>query len=503
MTSHRSSLDSSQTSPYRGFADSSRPESAVGSPRRSKTTSGVVGAATESAVEVRPKFEDSPSIQWATPGDYPAIHAFLLSVAQGPSREEFQASVDDPFHEPTDRLLIKESGRIAAHACLQRRTIFFGGGRVPVARLTQLATAAEFRGRGFARRLIEAAERQMGEDLTQIGLLTTETPQLFERLGWAVCSADSYSRASAPDVLACLPPSVVQGEDRVSEIERMRRPTPEYAIRPWRHFELPALERIYRAFASHRVGPLDRSEAYWRWLASRRAFDQIFVASTESDAPEAISPDGAACDSIVAYAAVRDQRIVEIAASSEHPLAEASLLARLCADAMEGNDLGISVHAPADHPLHEILVTAGGRFQHDDPRRLDGAPPGAGRAVHMAKLLDPSPVLATASAHTFERARGADLPRPCSLSVESEGSIYSLSLTRRSARWTDATTAEKDAIRCDRSVLLRLLLGQIDVREAIARRLVVATTAAAKKIAAAVFPPDQFYLPPFDQLQAR
>ena len=44
-------------------------------------------------------------------GDHGAIFYFLQTVFQAPSRADFQASLEDPFYEPSDRLLLRRQRR--------------------------------------------------------------------------------------------------------------------------------------------------------------------------------------------------------------------------------------------------------------------------------------------------------------------------------------------------------------------------------------------------------
>src|SRR5215207_11131755 len=49
----------------------------------------------------------NPRLVPARAGDHAAIHHLLLSQFRGPSPLEFQAQLDEPLYEPTDRLLVK------------------------------------------------------------------------------------------------------------------------------------------------------------------------------------------------------------------------------------------------------------------------------------------------------------------------------------------------------------------------------------------------------------
>lgn len=100
----------------------------------------------------------------ATAGDHTLIHQFLLGVTQKPSSAEFQAQVDDPVYEPSDRLLIKVGKQIVAHLRLVRRELRFGRLLLPVGLVVDVVTAPEYRGRGCATSLLQAARKQLLAD---------------------------------------------------------------------------------------------------------------------------------------------------------------------------------------------------------------------------------------------------------------------------------------------------------------------------------------------------
>src|SRR5690348_353857 len=60
-------------------------------------------------------------------GDHAAIHQLLTAVFQGPSKDDFSASLEDPFYEPCDRLVVKRGSQVLAHLHLAARTMQFGG----------------------------------------------------------------------------------------------------------------------------------------------------------------------------------------------------------------------------------------------------------------------------------------------------------------------------------------------------------------------------------------
>jgi predicted N-acetyltransferase YhbS len=139
-------------------------------------------------------------------GDHATIYYFLQSIFQGPPRTEFNASLQDPSYEPSDRLLLWQKRRIAAHVRLTHRTMQLGSTTIPIARLTALGVAPEHRNQGFGTHLLRAAENRMTAGGALVGVLRTSLPHFFRRTGWALCGQPSYRRADARALLSSPPP---------------------------------------------------------------------------------------------------------------------------------------------------------------------------------------------------------------------------------------------------------------------------------------------------------
>ena len=317
----------------------------------------------------------------------------MLAVFHGPSREEFHAQQDEPTYEPANRLIIKRGMRILAHLQMFERAMQFGPLQLAVDRVGWLGTLPEFRSQGFGGQLLQGlAERWlMKANGSPLGQLRTRIPHFFHRWGWAVCGRHSRSRAKSRHILA-----------RFGGELALRRPP--LNIRLWRHVELPALMRIYAQNRAGAFGPPVRTEAYWRWLISRKAFDHIIVAI---DGPDKLELDEATAP-IVGYAVVRQQSVVELLTDPAHSAAGAQLLARACADAIERDQNDLILEAPPGDPLHQLLVTAGGQFSDnaaDDQEVFMVRPPDTARLVRRLK-----PLLET-------RLKESDLARPAELGL--------------------------------------------------------------------------------------
>jgi predicted acetyltransferase len=410
----------------------------------------------------------------ARAGDHPEIYQFLLAVFQAPSREEFHAVQDEPSYDPGQRLLVKRERRIAAHVQLSHRSLSFGDQQLPIAQLSWLGTLPEFRARGYATRLLHRAEQEMRKSGAVLGVMRTKIPQFFRRAGWAVCGRQSYSVARAREVLA-----------RLSCEPDQRSPL---CIRLWRHVELPSLMRIYEQNTGGAYGPLERSEAYWRWLISRKAFDHIIVAIHGRDRMELVDTNAP----IVGYAVVCQDRVVELLTAADFPAASVQLLARACGDSIERNRQTIAVEMPPGAPLLQIMTEAGGISNSSE---CDGG------EVQMVKVLNPAQFVRAIEPELAERARSANLPPVCELGFSIDGARQVLTVTRSGVRLSQGRLGRSYLALKDNE-FTRLLLGHNDVKESVEQGRMIASTQIALETARALFPRLPLWRPKWDDAMA-
>jgi GNAT superfamily N-acetyltransferase len=406
--------------------------------------------------------------------DYAAIHHFLTAVFQRPSQEEFRVSFEDPFHEPNDRLLVKDGARIVGHAHVTHRVMQFGSLELPVAGLHDLGVLPDFRGRGHGRRLLAAAERHMTDQGALLGLIWTRVPHFFRQSGWALCCRHCRSGATARSVLAGL---------ESLGVHRQRR---RLNIRLWRRMELAALVRTYAQNLPGSYGLFHRTAAYWQWLIARNAFDQIYVAL---DGPDLLELEESSSP-IVGYAITRGDKIIELFTAPGRSRVAAELVARTCADAIERDHQTVVLHARPGSPLDKLFRRAGGR-------RADCSACACG--VLMARLLDPVRFLDALSGRMRRRAEAARLALPAGLGLLVEGKKYQIELDRGGAGVSQGHLG-RSYLRMNVADFTRLALGRLDFERAVAESRVVASTALAAKTAQTIFRRHSFWRPPLDEI---
>jgi predicted acetyltransferase len=115
-----------------------------------------------------------------TAGDHPAVSLFLGSLLPERSTVDFQSQLDEPTYEPSDRLLVKHGQGVTSHLRLSARDMRFGTATLPISHAADVATLPEYRGRGYASALLDAAERKMRRDGAVLGLLHASDPGFYQ-----------------------------------------------------------------------------------------------------------------------------------------------------------------------------------------------------------------------------------------------------------------------------------------------------------------------------------
>ncbi|MCC7087014.1 MAG: GNAT family N-acetyltransferase [Pirellulales bacterium] len=425
-------------------------------------------------------FGEAPHGQFALvagrSGDHPSVYQTLINVFQGPSRSEFQSQLDDPFYEPLDRLLVRRGHRVLSHLHLTRRTMRFGQSKLPIAGVHWLATLPEFRSQGFASRLLLEAERRIAADGGLLAVVRTSIPHFFARHGWAICGRQSVAHGEARLVLGHL------------QRECADRFARRLSIRLWRHFELRALMRIYEQNIQLAYGPLHRTETYWRWLINRKAFDTLLVAI---DGRDRLELDDATAP-IVGYAALRQGRVAELLTAPGHPTATHQLLARACAESVERDRRELIVHAPIEHRLHDLVISAGGTYCNTESSRGE---------VSMMKIVDPAKLLAAIAPELDRRAKQAHWRRDTELGLCVDSASWRLLYTRTGIRVRGGPLG-RHRLTMSRAELTRLICGRGNVRETAAAGRIRAATKEALNLADVLFPKFELWRPMWDDLTA-
>ena len=241
---------------------------------------------------------NEPRLVFAHASDHALIHALLRAANQSPSAEDFLTWLDEPSYEPADRLLLQHGQQLVAHVQLLQRTAWFGGVKIRVGSLQDLAVLPEYAQSGCERKLLSAADRQLRDARSVVCLVRTDRPEPFRAAGWADVRGQGHSEVSTRDLLAHLSAQAALTSRRSHSLQ----------VRRWRHVEMESVRFVYSEWASHCWGAVHRPEAYWQWLVGRKAHSDLFVAVAGADQWEEAESDSR----IVGYAVTSGENVLEL-----------------------------------------------------------------------------------------------------------------------------------------------------------------------------------------------
>jgi len=407
----------------------------------------------------------------ARAGDQAEILQLLSGLPSPPTRAEFHAAVDHPDHDSANRLIARLAGRIVGHVEVLPRNVRVGSVTVPAAVVDRLAVLPECRGAGHGQRLVRAAEERMRTLGAAVAITRTKIAPSLRELGWSVLGRDCATPGRPTGILARL----LEGPAREGEPVTMRQ---------WRHVELPAILRIYMQNTARFVGPLDRSEAYSRWLVSRGAFDSIIVALVGQDRYDLHETSAR----IVGYCVQSGNRVLELLADPEFQGLERDILARVCAEAIENDRQEIVYESSASDPLHRAV--AGGESLVTPNDRMI-----------VARVFRPLELLTALAPQVAENVAAAGIRETVELGLDAPGFRGSVIVADGRAT-VHAGRVGRSYLRLTDDELARLLLGQCDPLEAAAAGRMEPSTQVAQKLATQLFPRVPLWCPMWDDLPA-
>jgi predicted N-acetyltransferase YhbS len=400
-----------------------------------------------------------------TEADHEAVFQTLLHVFHGPDRESFLGALSDPVYRPDQRLLAKVDGRIVSHVHLTERQIRFGSISIPANGVMWVGTLPEFRGMGFAQNLMRLASERARENGVALQVLTTGMPQFYRSLGWGICGRQTFAQSMSRNL-----PQVVDG---VVEARGLT-----WQVRPWRQVELGDLMRLYDAQYAHTTGTIVRNEEYWRWMIGRKYAHVIWVACQG--------------EAVKGYAFIKDHKVLELAYESETPQALRCLLGRVRAEALERAYPEVTIYAPSDHPLIDVVRASSGRIVDQDS--YEGT-------VSMYQLPDLGRFLKCILPELTRRAAESGIALPLELGISMDDERWLIHIHGKKS-YIEPEKLSRRYLTMDASVLVRLLMGHTGIDAASEEDGFSASTATALDAARILFPPQPIWRSPLDSATA-
>ncbi|NBV46308.1 MAG: GNAT family N-acetyltransferase [Planctomycetia bacterium] len=409
--------------------------------------------------------------------DQVEILQLLGALPHPPTKAEFHAAVDHPEHDAANRLVARLAGRIVGHVEIHPRTLLVGGVPLRGAVVDRVMVLPECRGAGHGQRLVRAAEARLAAVRAVIAFARTRVPASFQELGWSVLGRDRATPGRPAEILARL----LDAPQREGEVVTMRQ---------WRHVELPAILRIYGQNSGRFAGPVERGEAYSRWLVSRGGFDSLLVALVGQDRYDLHETSAR----IVGYCIQSGNRVLELLADPEFPGVEREILARVCAEAIENDRQEITFESAAADPLHAAV--AGG-----EPTAVQG------ERMIVARIQDPQAVLEALVPSMGPRLSAGGVADPVELGLDCPAASgqpgFRGSIVVADGRASlQVGRIGRSYLKLSADELTRLVLGQCDPLDAVARGSMVPSTQAAVRFATWLFPRLPLWCPIWDDVPA-
>ncbi|TAJ08693.1 MAG: GNAT family N-acetyltransferase [Planctomycetota bacterium] len=105
-----------------------------------------------------------------------------------------ESAADSPLvlatRDPRNLLVVEDAGAVVSACAVLERTFVVGGERLRVGLVGAVSTAPAHRGRGFASRLLESAERELAARGCALALLWAEDPRFYHLRGWRPIGAE-------------------------------------------------------------------------------------------------------------------------------------------------------------------------------------------------------------------------------------------------------------------------------------------------------------------------
>ena len=400
-----------------------------------------------------------------TEADHEAVYQTLVHVFHGPDRDSFLGALSDPAYQPDQRLLAKVDGKVVSHVHLTERSIRYGSVTIPINGVMWVGTLPEFRGMGFAQNLMRLASRRASERGFVLQALTTGMPQFYRPLGWGICGRQTFAQVLSRN-LPQVSDGVLEGRGAF------------WHVRPWRQVELGDLMALYDSQYAHTTGTVARSEEYWRWIIGRRYAHVIWVACQG--------------EAVRGYAFIKDHKVLELAFDPSSPQAMRVLLGRVRAEALERAYPEVTVYAPSNHPVMDVIRTSSGRMF--DQEAYDGT-------VSMYHIPDPGRFLTAILPELARRAIESGTALPVELGISVDDERWLIHVDGKDSR-VEPEKLSRRHLTLSPSGLVRLLLGHIGIDAASEEEGFVASTSTAIDAARILFPPEPIWRSPLDSATA-
>ena len=238
-----------------------------------------------------------------------------------PLEAHIQRRLTAAHHRRAEWIVGCLAGRVVCCLGLHPLQFQLDGRTVPGVGVASVHTLAEFRGRGFAPRLISWSEERARTRGAQLSVLFSDVnPAYYERMGYLLAPAHR-GEAIVAERIAAAERLINAGALRLEPFDALTN--------------LDVLQRIYNTDHGREPLSLARDAAYWRYLLARQPDDEFLGIAVGSEPPLGYARWKVAGDALF----VRDLAVmpgVSVAHASLHSPRETLYAALVCRASQQG-----------------------------------------------------------------------------------------------------------------------------------------------------------------------
>lgn len=396
---------------------------------------------------------------------------------------EFHSQQERPDYDARERLTFRLGNQIIGHIRCVPQQVWLQGTLMPYLRASEFVLAPEHvdlkNVDAFFGCLDATFDRFPGSFMMH--RTSAAMAQRLTRFGWVALSNKFRSKAATEPYLASVRGASIEPAPLLPS-----RSESGLWIRLMRQVEAEALVSLYEnSFQSNQIGT-PRSAVMWDWLLRRKAFDALYVAIRGGNK---LALDDA-IDRIAGYAVVKDEKILEVVTQPNERGVKLPLINRICSDLYEAGHPEFHLEAPASDPVHDLLK--------DIPPAKSTLP---GEEI-LVRMPNPVQQLAELAATLHQRAKSRGFELPLDLGLLIDGEKFCIHLGKRKGSLTDGKLG-RSYLELSHAQLVRLILGDLPIPQALQQGQMVASTQVAANIAVKLFDYDPPWFPAIDVLAMR
>lgn len=194
-----------------------------------------------------------------TPGELQKLYSFYPKVFKKTPLDFFVRRIEnDPYLQLGDIRIAEEDGGITSSVAVIRRTMYWGGEKVPFGGIGNVSSLPEKRGTGIASAVMNDALEHIKKIDLNVAILFTGINPFYERFRFVTVPA------------------------HIMRFNMLKKYESDYTVRNFSHADLEKVSDIYKEFNADLFGPVVRDTSYWKANLKFAEPDEIFLVAEKN-----------------------------------------------------------------------------------------------------------------------------------------------------------------------------------------------------------------------------